>query len=362
MKWNRKAAAFSLEPRDIRVMAQCKMPFTEMLRYHHPNRNIPPLWSVLSYVMLQYRSEDVNIWQRYRELMEIASNTDCWYYHHHIPKENGGTRRLCVPTHVIKTQQRFILETILKGLPVSSHAFAYCQGRSVEDCARPHIHQDVLIHLDITDFFGSITEDMVFAMFLRETGYSKSLCRLLAQLCCHRRRLPQGTVTSPMLSNIVFRRCDEALAQLAEQYSANYTRYSDDLFFSGDASVNVNQLLKDVSRILLSFGFRLNGEKTKVRRRQHRQAVLGLTVNDRLQVSRSYRRQLLQELYYLEKYGENCRGAELAGDYLKYMQQLQGRLAYVLHVDPDNSKLWEAHLKLTMRINHYTFLSDYGFL
>lgn len=362
MKWKKKDSTISLEPRDFKIMAQCKMPFTEMVRRNHPNKNIPPLWSVLSYIMLQCTSNQANMWYRYRSLLEIASNTKRWYYAKYIPKANGGTRRISIPSHVIQTQQKFILEKILKGLPVSEHAYAYREGRSIEDCARPHTNQDILIHLDITDFFGSITEKMVFMMLYRETGYSKSLCRFLAQMCCLRGSLPQGTVTSPMLSNIVFRQCDEDLAYLATRYGMNYTRYSDDLFFSGNATLNVSAVLREITQVLLSYGFRINEGKTKVRRQHHRQTVLGLTVNDHIQVSREYKRKLLQELYYLDRFGKNCKGVIECGDYLTYMQQLQGKLAYVLHIDPENSKLWEAHLKLILRMNKYSFLRERGFV
>lgn len=94
----------------------------------------------------------------------------------------------------------------------------------------------ILIHLDIKDFFGSITENMVFNMFSAETGYSKSLSRFLAQMCCFGGRLPQGTVTSPMLSNIVFRRCDEDLSRLSSQYGLNY-RHGEEDGFSDDKKI-----------------------------------------------------------------------------------------------------------------------------
>lgn len=362
MKWKGNNAALTLEPRDFKIMAQCRMPMGEILRREHPNRNIPPLWSVLSYVMFSCRSNYANMWYRYRSLLEMAENTDRWYDTRYIPKANGGARRISVPCHGIRKQQKFILDNILKGLPVSDYAYAYCEGRSIGDCAAPHVGQDVLIHLDIRNFFGSVTEDKVFKALYRETGYSKSLCRFLARMCCFRGCLPQGTVTSPKLSNIVFRLCDEALADLAKWNGLQYTRYSDDMFFSGKGEIPVGEVLRKISETLIYFGYRINEDKTKVLRRQHRQAVLGLTVNERIQVSREYRRKLSQELYYLEKFGKDCKGAVEAGDYLKYMQRLQGRLAYVLQVDPNNAKLWKAHMALSMRIKRYCYLQERGFV
>lgn len=362
MKWKKGESSVSLTQSDMKIVAQCKIPFTEIIQRNHPNKNIPPLWSVLSYVILQRNNTAEGVWFYYRLLRKMAENTSQCYYRRQIPKANDGFREIFVPSLLLQREQRYIMNTILSGLPIDDHAYAYRKGVSIEDCAKPHIKKDVLIHLDIKYFFGSITEDMVYEILLSETGYAKSLCRFLTQLCCLHRSLPQGTITSPTLSNIVFRQCDIALAELADKHHMDYTRYSDDLFFSGSQAVKVKDFLKEASGILLRFGFKLNTEKTKIRRHQHRQDVLGLTVNDHIQVNREYRRKLMQELYYLERFGQICNGATESGDYLKYMQKLQGKLAYVIHMDPDNSKLWEAHLKLTLRMNRYAFLRERGFV
>lgn len=361
MKWKKNKSSVTLEPQDMQIMAQCKMPVNEMLRSEHPNKRIPPLWSVLSYVMLQYRCEPNGLWYRYRLLNRIAKNASRCYYHRYIPKSNGGVREIYIPSYMIQRQQGFILSTILKELPIDDHAFAYRKGKRIKDCAEPHKGKSLLIHLDLKNFFGSITEDMVFMTLYRETGYAKSLCRFLAQLCCLHGSLPQGTVTSPILSNIVFRSCDKDLATVAQKHGMDYTRYSDDLYFSG-ADMNVNPFLEEVTGILLFYGFKINTEKTQIRRRQHRQSVLGLTVNEKIQTTREYRRSLLQEVYYLERFGKNCKGAIECGNYLKYMQQLQGKLSYILHIDPTNVKFQEANEKLIRRMNQHSFLLERGFI
>ena len=362
MKWKRSTALLSLSPADLKVMAQCKMPIHELVPAKRPNKNIPPLWSVLSYVMLQSHEGYVNIWYHYRSLLEVAGNTKPYYRPKHLSKSGGGYRQIRVPSSTLCYQQRYITDNILSGLPVDSHAYAYRKGVCPADCAKPHVGRDVLIHLDLQDFFHSITEDMVYVTLLEQTGYAKSLCRFLAQMCCLQGRLPQGAPSSPMLSNIVFCNCDRALAQFAAQHDLHYSRYSDDLFFSGSHSTDVPQVIREVSTILQSHGFRLNKEKTTVRRRQHRQAVLGLTVNDRVQVTRDYRRKLLQEVYYLEKFGKNSRDAVASGNYLRYLQQLQGKLAYALQFDPDNGRLRDAQATVIRMISQHNFLWEHGFL
>lgn len=361
MLWRKGDCSVMLTPNDMQLMAQCHMSFDEIMRNDRPNQHIPPLWSVLSYAMLQIQSPPKWTWAHYRELTQVAENTAAYYRRSLIPKPNGGTRQIDVPGPLIHSQQVFMMEMILSALPVDDHAYAYRKGVSIKDCAAPHVNQELLIHLDLKNFFGSITEDMVYETFLAETGYSKSLCRLLSRLCCLRGHLPQGTVTSPMLSNVVFRPCDAALASLADKHEMAYSRYSDDLFFSGDDR-DVEALIKEIAGTLGSFGFQLNPKKTQVRRPQHRQAVLGLTVNEGIRVNRTYRRKLMQEFYYLERFEKNCKGAMETGDYLQYMQQMQGKFAYVIHSDPTDRQFLAAHAKLTQRISRYIFLLDRGFV
>ena len=354
MDWNPKTQVFGLSMGDLQVLNQCGVSVMDILRRKPLFPRLPPLWSVLSYALLKSTTQSpVSFWIGYREIHTLAQNRHQYYRPLEIPKASGGTRKLCAPCGLLRTHQEYIQRTILDALPVDPHAFAYRKGVEIADCARPHLGQEVLLHLDLADFFGSITEDMVFECLHSATGYSGSLCRLLSRLCTYKNRLPQGAVTSPTLSNLVFRPCDEALAALAESHGMQYSRYSDDLFFSGRKDLPLGDLLLDIRSILLSYGFRVNRDKTTVRGQQHRQSVLGLTVNDRLQTNRTYRRQLLQELYYLERFGRGAKGALEAGDYLRYLQQLQGKVNYALHIDPENSKLQEANFMLRLRIKHH---------
>jgi len=343
-----------LEQADLQVMKLCKMPMEELLRETAVKYDIPPLWSVLSYAMLLGGSAE-GIMREYRRLQKLAENTAPFYYRETVPKANGGLRLLFVPSYRLREQQQRILRLILEALPVDEHAYAYRKGVSFRDCAAPHMGKDWLIHLDLKNFFGSVKENMVFDALLRDTGYPPALCRFFARLCCLHGSLPQGTATSPALSNIVLRPCDEALAKLAETYAVDYTRYSDDLFFSGNGTVDVGQVIREVTALLAGFGFCVNREKTRVRRRQHRQSVLGLTVNEGVQVSREYRRSLAREIYYLERFGKDADGVKKEKSYLRYVQKLLGKVNYVLQIDPENQKFINYRRLLQNRLNRYDY-------
>lgn len=338
MQWNRSKSKFILSQRDLEIMEQCGMGIQEILGKGAVTPELPPLWSVLSFEMLRVKGEhSCHVWKAYRESCALLRERDSHYRVGQLRKNTGGVRYLRVPDWELYSRQHFLLQEVLRYLPVSESAYAYRKGIGIRDCAARHVDREVLIHMDIKDFFGSIREEKVFECILRETGYPRNLANYISRICCCRGSLPQGACTSPMLSNICFRVCDEALEALAREYRLVYTRYSDDLYFSG-STAETAEIIRKVTRILQAHGFRVNREKTKVLRKNSAQRVLGLTVNERLQTGRIYRRELRQELYYLERYGSSADGVEKAGGLLRYLYRIKGKISYVLAIDPENEE------------------------
>lgn len=341
MIWNRTKRQLSFTVNDLAAMADTHMGLTEATGRHFPNPDIPPLWSVASFAMLYRGKRVLNFWRIYRHILSAAADPAFHYRLCPRRKRHGGLREVYAADYFLSSLQTFILQQILSWLPVDQHAFAYRKGVRMDQCAAPHTGKAMLIHLDITDFFGSITEDAVFTTLLHETGYPKKLCRLLTRLCCLRGRLPQGAATSPCLSNIVFAPCDNALAELAQEHGLTYTRYSDDLFFSGDV-IDPAPFLKSAAQVLQAYGFFLNCKKTRIHYRQHRQQVLGLTVNDFVQVNREYRRQVLQQVHFVKRFGSDCLDARKVDSYAAYLRSLLGKINYVLAQDPPNPRFLKA--------------------
>ena len=342
MKWIERTSAVILSPRDLEILSQCGVSAAELLRGSHGDKGLPPLWSALSFELLRNAHATVSgFWWQYRLTREMAADPEQHYSQMTIEKNGGGLRKLAVPSYSLAYRQQFIAQKILSRLPISPHAFAYRPGGRVQDCARPHERHAVLIHVDIRDFFSSIKREMVFQSLLRETGYTKSLVALLTNLCCYKGYLPQGACTSPALSNICFRPCDDALGLFAEDSGLTYTRYSDDLFFSGTV-VDVPSVLKQIRGILSQHGFLMNEKKTRVLRAYHSQQVLGLVVNETTRVSRAYRRDLRQQIYYLKRFGADSFDATHAESYSQYLSQLLGRISYVLSIEPNNQEFQKA--------------------
>ncbi len=351
MKWDPYREKLSLSERDLRIMKDCGMTPDEILRAMDSRGPIVPLWSVLSFFMLCELSENPKtFWQSYRQGETAARHRDSLYVERKIPKHSGGVRTIARPMWPLTRMQRCIAERILPQIVLDDHACAYRKGMSVSDCAAPHRKKQVLIHLDIRDFFGTIRENMVFDALLRETGYSKKLVRFLSRVCCYKDYLPQGVCTSPALSNIVFKPCDEAIGRLADSLGMDYTRYSDDLYLSCDHEVDVASVIESVRKILADHGYRLHEEKTKVLRRQHRQSVVGIVVNEKLRPSRAYVRTVLKDVYYVSKFGPRSDQVVAFGDYYGYLRQLQGKVSYVRQFLPDDSKFAEAAAMLRTQL------------
>lgn len=327
---------------DGEVIYRCGITWTEMQKGHSVKTGLPPLWSPLAYVMLFYSGLRVGeFWKEYRHLQRILAKPDDHYRSMTMHETGKKPRKLSVPDFELRRHQEFILHNILSRVQFPSCVTAYRKGCSIRNCAAPHLHAKVLVHLDIRDFFGSITREMVEEALEKQLGFPDSVVKLLADLCCCRGVLPQGAPTSPALSNLVFRPCDKMLMTLAEANGLTYTRYADDLFFSGSVE-NIPFLIQRIRLRLLMNGFRLNDDKISVMRSGRAKKVMGLTVEDKVQVERAYRRKLRQEIHYVERFGKDAAGVKAAGSYYTYLHSLQGKVGYVLSVSPEDREFQAA--------------------
>ena len=256
-----------------------------------------------------------------------------FYRHFTISKKSGGRRQISEPLPSLKEIQRWILDEILSVCECSRFAKAYIPGRSTRDNARFHQRQPLVLSLDIEDFFGSISKYRVWRVF-RRLGYSPSVSGVLAGVCSLEGKLPQGAPTSPMLSNLVMRRCDNRISGYCVKHHIRYTRYADDLTFSGEFSTGT--LIRFVEMVLREEGFRLNQKKTRTRQRHERQEVTGIVVNERMQVPREVRRSFRQAVYYIEKYGLAGHIDHIGENRANYLQHLIGVGNQILFVDPKN--------------------------
>ena len=230
-----------------------------------------------------------------------------------IPKKNGKMRTIQSPCHALKRIQ-FCLNFILSSMYDDPHPAAkgFVRGRSILDAARPHVKMPYIYHVDLKDFFPSISFFRIKACLeippFNLSGSKKNIAFCIANLCClydgEQSRLPQGAPTSPILSNIVCQRLDKKLTGLAKRFNARYTRYADDLTFSSYINLaGEKDFQEELARIIDGQQFCVQEDKTHQENRQYRQRVLGLTVNEKLNISKEYVKSIKMYLYLWESYG-----------------------------------------------------------
>ena len=227
------------------------------------------------------------------------ATTEPRYREVRIPKRRGGTRKLHIPDSATKVTQRRILRRLLQRLKSHDAAMGFEKGKSIRDHAQRHIRSQVIVNLDLVDFFPSTHHQRVNAFFQR-VGWNREAARWLTTWTCHDQGLPQGAPTSPRLSNLINRLMDQQLSQCALQQGFRYSRYADDLTFSfpqesespSPNAKDIRNLTRTIKRIVRGFGYRLHPQKQRVRRAHQQQRVTGLVVNQKVQLPRETRRWL----------------------------------------------------------------------
>ncbi len=277
------------------------------------------------------------------------------YFYAWRPKRNGSARLIESPKPALKRIQRKLLQEILDKVPPHWSSHAYQKGRSIRTFAAKHVGKSVVIKLDLESFFPSIRRPRVAAIF-RTIGYPEPVALKLACLCTnavHKRvwldrsnpmrddptswpmgsllrepHLPQGAPTSPAIANLCAYRLDARFSGLAKAVGADYGRYADDLVFSGnrDLARSHKSFCSRVAAIALEEGFRINHRKTRIMKASVRQKVVGVVVNERLNVERADYDALKATLFNCVRFGPESQRRKLDGDLKAH---LAGRIAHV---------------------------------
>jgi retron-type reverse transcriptase len=276
------------------------------------------------------------------------------YVRFQVPKKSGGMRELAAPHRDLAAAQQWILMHILEKIPTHAAAHGFVPGRSTMSNAVPHVGRAAVVNLDIKDFFPSITFPRVKGIF-QDLGFSPAVATILALLCteCPRRKveyagrlfhvasgpraLPQGACTSPALSNLLARRLDSRLNGLAQKLGFTFTRYADDLTFSGpgEAAAKTGYLLAHVRHIVADEKLTVNEDKTRVQRPGMRQTVTGIVVNRRPNVPRRVTKRLRAILHQAKQQGLAAQNREHRDNFECW---LGGMIAYVQMVNPDRGR------------------------
>lgn len=249
-----------------------------------------------------------------QEIVEVLDNKQKYYYSYPIPKKDGSKRWLDAPIGKLKDWQDMILNKLLYQFYVHPIAYGFVPGRCPKDMAKKHVEQDILVAMDIYNFFNSIDAKLVKRTleFIIENNnsidtsqYRTIDLKLLVDLLTYKGSIPQGASTSPQISNLVMLKADKVLSGVAKNIDSSncvVTRYADDIVFStAPEPVNfVGMVLKGTREVLRTYGFSLNNKKIRVMRKHRRQKVLGIVVNEKVNIPRDQRRKFRAKLHNLK--------------------------------------------------------------
>lgn len=244
------------------------------------------------------------------------------YHIFEIPKKSGGRRKIAAPKKKLKNLQNWVLENILNQFEINEYAHGFVKQRSIVTNANVHTGQDIVINIDLKDFFPSIDYKRVKGLF-QKIGYSEQLAIIFALICTqaetktvlmdgvtyyvqnNKRFLPQGSPASPAISNLIAFRLDKKVQGLAAKYGFVYSRYADDLSFSTSSvnEKNIAALLYFLNKIISEEGLTINREKTTVMRKSGQQKVTGIVVNEKLNIDRKQLRKFRALLHNIEVNG-----------------------------------------------------------
>ena len=252
-----------------------------------------------------------------------------------IKKKNGTDRNISEPLPNLKNIQVWIKENILEKLPVHKVAKAFRKKQSIRQNAYFHKNKNIVLSLDIKDFFNNIDGKSVYLLF-RRCGYSRNVSNILKELCVFNNCLPQGAPTSPIISNLIFTAIDNRIYKFTRKENLCYTRYADDITISGD-NMKIEKVISFISMVLKENNFELNKEKIKIMKRNSRQLVTGIVSNnDRLNVPKDQIRNLRKDIYYIKKYGIDNHMSRIGIKKAHYINHLMGIANFILFINKNN--------------------------
>lgn len=287
-------------------------------------------------------------------------STTTHYKRFYLAKKSGGKRLISAPMPKLKEAQYWILDNILYKLKNTDSAHGFVPQRSIITNASNHIRQDVVINIDLKDFFPSIDYKRVKGLFAK-LGYSQQIASILSLICSEpdvdmveidlktyyvastERKLPQGAPTSPAITNLICYKLDHRFEGIAQKFNFNYSRYADDITFSakGEGAKLVGQVLWAVRQIIEDEGFQIHPDKLTVMRKGSQQAVTGIIVNEKPGIDRKELRRFRALLHQIELTGTEGKSWRHGID---LENSMRGYANFVAMVKPEQGIQFKAQL------------------
>lgn len=258
-------------------------------------------------------------------IYQLSKHSDKYYKTYTIPKKSGKPRTISQPSKRLKGLQAWILENILNKLKVSNSCKGFEIGSSTASNAEPHRGANTVLTIDLKDFFPTVTHKQVFNVF-KAVGYNSTIAIIFTNICTFEEALPQGSPCSPKLANLCAWQLDVRIQGYVGKRGINYTRYADDLSFSGLSPVKVVQILPMIKTIVEDESFKINPSKTRIAGSSRAKVVTGLVLsNDTFGVGKKKYKNVRAKIYHLTLKKEQSN--------IKLLYEVNGWLSYLNSVD-----------------------------
>lgn len=281
-------------------------------------------------------------------IYQLSHHSDKYYKTFALPKKSGGTRTICQPNKKLKGLQSWILVNILNKIQASPSSTGFKKGSSTLDNALPHIGANTILNLDLKDFFPTVKTKQVYNVF-KTIGYNKLIATVFTNICTYKDMLPQGGPCSPMLANLTAWSLDLRIQGYVGKRGISYTRYADDLSFSGLNPTKVVKIIPMIKLIINEENFEVNHKKTRIASSARAKIVTGLIVNeDSVGIGKQKYKDLRAKIHHLTLPSEQKNE--------KLLHHVGGWLSYLNSVDKERLKKAKKYINDLAKKNPTTLI------
>jgi retron-type reverse transcriptase len=279
--------------------------------------------------LLMLNSEDGksrNIWTK-KSFEFLYRSVNRQYFEFTIPKKSGEERKICAPTKQLKLVQKKIAQILELYYKPNAFCHGFVTGRSIVTNAEIHTNKNYVLNIDLEDFFPSIKLNRIIkAIENKPFNFSPEMAKIIARIACKDGGLPQGSPVSPLISNICCERLDIDLNTFSVINKLSYSRYADDITFSGYRRIFDDNFFSDLGKIIGGkHRFRIKESKTRIQTRNKRQEVTGVVVNDKLNVNRNYIRELRAMIHYFKMGKAEKNAFFVISGKLEFLKMIKGK-------------------------------------
>jgi RNA-directed DNA polymerase len=258
-------------------------------------------------------------------IYQLSKHSDKYYKTYTIPKKSGKPRTICQPSKKLKGLQSWLLVNILDKLKVSNSCKGFEKGTSTASNAEPHKNANTILTIDLKDFFPTVKRNQVYNIF-KAIGYNDTIATVMTNICTFEEALPQGSPCSPKLANLSAWTLDVRIQGYVGKRGINYTRYADDLSFSGLNPSKVVNIIPMIKTIIEDEAFFINPSKTRIAGSARAKIVTGLVIsNDNFGIGKEKYKIVRAKIHHLTLPKEQGN--------IKLLYHVNGWISYLNSVD-----------------------------